>query len=676
MSKETVKEALSRLLLAHYDAFSLTVANAPAPGWKAAAVVVDRTMPEAEARVLGIDDDGVPHSAVLGIDSDQALTPADAVERLEALLSDEPLFDGDVLETNLRPALDWFGVTAAPSGFARASVDAFRFTTGGAWPQFANPVFLEKLVAQEEARLVKLGRGIMQAAIDRDALDALRGLADVSSGTLRFYAGTGQKSDWRRQAAQVYPLLASAMSKPINRRIARAIDAGTPLAPVLESVLNIPTKILNRLRNMTWGSHGVREQDLLAFASEVPADWFPQKEDEWAAFCDAAVILPTLAVTSGRPVGELVQGCAGRWDEFLNRMLESVDVALPHDVDDQWQARQDEIIRLKGNRDERRAVLLNAVYDVRDIVAAFGDQVVLPMAVWHASYEGVETVFFNDGHEAVVADAASRILFDKKGAPAILEASRRWHHHAMAMETRIQARIYEATEWPMLTKPLQAPNGLWLVPLNTSAKIMEEGQRMNHCVGGYTKACRANGHHIISVREGNPDGHSICTMELAPDGQKFTSRQERAYGNGRPSAEATAACSWYRMMVNGRLVQVNMDDIIAFRQAVAIAGNTGDTAVTVVDPVDARCGYDWRDPREITRAYRQWADKQKSASGEDLQPYLAKVWRKGGVQSMLDSEAIRHVAVALNPYVRRQFDKTRHAAVAAPASENPAPTPC
>src|SRR5690606_9208877 len=114
--------------------------------------------------------------------------------------------------------------------------------------------------------------------------------------------------------------------------------------------------------------------------------------------------------------------------------------------------------------------------------------------------------------------------------------------------------------WPPLCNPVQAPNGVWIVPLTDPRELNDEGRAapdsngvcgLNHCVGGYAYACRSGRSHILSLRAGGSHGPGIKRlstveiMSVVPGEVDLNVRQHRGPSNRAPDRSATLALEWF-----------------------------------------------------------------------------------------------------------------------------------
>lgn len=153
-----------------------------------------------------------------------------------------------------------------------------------------------------------------------------------------------------------------------------------------------------------------------------------------------------------------------------------------------------------------------------------------------------EGVFFSNVVPAQV------VLLQKNATWAsIFRAQHEWHAQRAAREqARREAdqkayREYlarqDAKTWDSALTAGEV-KGVWAEPLTTGRALREEGNRMNHCVGGYVDTCQGGKSRIFSLKKGTEEG----TLELVKSPQKtWKVRQVFGPSNTAVSKELAAA---------------------------------------------------------------------------------------------------------------------------------------
>lgn len=298
----------------------------------------------------------------------------------------------------------------------------------------------------------------------------------------------------------------------------------------------------------------------------------------------------------GQAVSDLVRMSKGKWCEFIDKVTKA---AYPLDTD--------------PNRLDQHAGIRNAMAEARAMVVSFQSAVVLPVAGYaQASSE----LFLSSTIRNVATESAYRILFSGRSAAEVADMSRRYgqeRHAMLAGEGGILAELRKGRiandlapdEWPALSARIQAPNGIWLVPLQSQREFQSEGKVMDHCVGKSTQTYSARAKdcsiHIVSARAMKEDGsmQSLSTAEfegITSGSPSLQTLQHHGMSNSTPPKDALDAMDWYVSMVEAGQVAVNWEEIRAYL----------DDRLVDMDELERDCDYDWRDRDQIDAALGPW----------------------------------------------------------------------
>jgi hypothetical protein len=162
----------------------------------------------------------------------------------------------------------------------------------------------------------------------------------------------------------------------------------------------------------------------------------------------------------------------------------------------------------------------------------------------------------------------------------LLQASRSWHEVVGKLGFLGSLKLQM---WPALSEPVEAPNGLQLVPLTSSSELVAEGNLMSHCVGGYTSKCLSGDSHILSIRD--PEGKHLSTLQLVQEGRMVLNAQNKAFANKAPSQAASQAADWYVEQVNSGQLVIDWDALSAEHSRAAASGEI--TQVLGYDATDS-----------------------------------------------------------------------------------------
>jgi hypothetical protein len=520
----------------------------------------------------------------------------------------------------------------------------------------------------DDETLTEIRRAFMKAlspvvaAIDAEALKALRATAGFSRSDFAFYApGEGgadreQRRGQRLQAASAYPMLAAAMAR--NLRTKLAIDGAKPLVEALidgfggrDGKSAFSKGSLRRLQGLDWPvPNGVTPEWLAEKIGSLPPDWFPKSPEEWDAFLSVARALGrTLPLVSGISFPDLVAGCAGKWIDFRKRLAKAYTDTRPPENLTEDQRR--DWLRNPVVPDESFGALQNAVIELEHMIETFARLVVMPAA---ATIGGDAKPYLGESQRSAARHAAARLLFGGKNAASIFETSRHFatqleHIQQIAAGEPERPAFRQVAEdgWAPLCNSVIAPNGVSIVPLTDPRELADEGRGLggksplnedgshglSHCVGGYSESCRKHGHHIMSFRLINPDGtfKRLSTIELGPISQgdhDLKVRQHRGRNNNEPPVDARDAWDWFREAVRDARVPLNYEGIRQYLIGIVSRWS---------DDVERMCGYKWREENAIERSLRAF------------DPYLGKGLRGLPAERFTELPDVEAVGLEITP---------------------------
>jgi len=480
--------------------------------------------------------------------------------------------------------------------------------------------------ALEEARSPAIA-----ASVDPRGVEALRAVNGATLNDLHFYSGEGERPERRRQAAASFPLLASKLSSTLSLKM--AIDRAKPLLDAVVAAMDgkaggtIGRAAIRKLASVRESPYRTDIDTLMEFASRVPAEWIPSSGEDWRAFCTLAEGIVRQLRVPPESTAALLKGCSGRWADFARKVATAA--GSPEDVPPEQ-------------------ALPRSFHDAANMIECLADVAVMPLAAHgHCTSEAMVTPEIR----IAAIDAARRMVLGDRAAAAVLDNSRRWHHERddildatriAADERRMQLLAGVPPDgWPGLTDAVQAPNGLWLVPLDTPELLRWEGLRepdptgaegLHHCVGGYATRCMRADCHIVSVREILDDGtyRRLSTIEfdrLNPRSDQLSVVQNRGKGNGDPSGPAQDATAWFMETVARGQVPLHRERIAAFQELMQGAA----------DGVERFCGYDWKDREILSAAVGPWIR------------FLDRGYRRGDLDAYLGMGEIAEVGGTFAP---------------------------
>jgi len=427
----------------------------------------------------------------------------------------------------------------------------------------------------------------------------LLGQGNWTAPAYAFYARQGLAGERRRQAGRLYPAFANAIAKVAP--IGDLIDAGRPFESALaEAVAPLQGAVpsLSALRRLRTLPAGTAYEDLgraIAVADRLPPDWLPERPEGWRALIAAAGPLTQTTDALGLRLPDVVAHARTDWEG----LAEANAKAFSTD---------------SGSGRPSRSSLSGA----RDMAERFRDTLV--SQILRASARAVG--------EADTLRIAGAVLFGGKALPGIQRLQDRWHRGLDRFEAGLPVSE-KSHSWPAPFPPYAAGDGIEIVCLTSEADLKAEGAKgadatgaegLDHCVGGYGKACYTGESHVASIRRRTAGGYvrlSTVEFEAAPDAEGLVAVQHYGRGNARPCAAASGALAGLLAALQDGRHPLDSE---------ALVERDGD---------EYEDAYDWRDPGAMGQAFATWS------------AYLPRDVARGGLPAL--AARIEAVAATLGP---------------------------
>jgi len=184
-----------------------------------------------------------------------------------------------------------------------------------------------------------------------------------------------------------------------------------------------------------------------------------------------------------------------------------------------------------------------------------------------------------------------KLLLEDKTTADFLRLNRLWHRGGNRAPIELRPFL-QYGEWVPLFYQMTLSNGISVQCLTTAAELVDEGNRLHHCVGGYASACQRGHSHILSFRKGDI---SIATLELSEgrghgpslaDG-RLRNVQFRGDNNTRPITAASEAWEELRQMINRKE--------IALSEEVGLTKRAKEYHATGLTPLEKLTGFSLRE---------------------------------------------------------------------------------
>lgn len=129
----------------------------------------------------------------------------------------------------------------------------------------------------------------------------------------------------------------------------------------------------------------------------------------------------------------------------------------------------------------------------------------------------------------------------------LLRQSVVWHKEISsitpASESDTPASGCAVNDWPGLLRTPFCVGGISIVSLVSNNELVQEGFRLQHCVGSYVDRCLTGDTHVVSFRDQQGGSLSTAEIELELDGGRQTPRviQHNGFENSTPPLECSLA---------------------------------------------------------------------------------------------------------------------------------------
>jgi hypothetical protein len=208
---------------------------------------------------------------------------------------------------------------------------------------------------------------------------------------------------------------------------------------------------------------------------------------------------------------------------------------------------------------------------LKDFLDDFENRVILPHICLFEEENNVDNLYRT--HKAKPKSVIKYL--DTFSIKKLFKFSFDWH----TPERRVQLnKILELGDlniedsWESITESkFISNNNLKVICLNNGKHLIDEGNRMNHCVGSYVKRCLFNNSNIISIRDENNTSLSTAELMFSPqegsntykkgDDFKLTLIQHRGKSNETPSKECIDTLKEFMEALKKNKININPDVI-------------------------------------------------------------------------------------------------------------------
>jgi hypothetical protein len=348
----------------------------------------------------------------------------------------------------------------------------------------------------------------------------------------------------RLQAATAFPMLVPMLLNPVRAkgwndvmrsqtnkrtitRIAAAIDAGEPLFKTLADAFEVPVEtirwIVGKELPSGWMIDGQRMGWLFRMISWVAPEMRPANLHQFEQMMEAARAMSAPLQLVG---GE--QRCVS--------VLHDPRLALTMR---RWLSERLAVDYSRVATEPTENQLTRDVADSRDFV----EMLYLDL---HAHCDLLVTV----GDEA---DALQRFVLDWARTCSLaqfLAMSRRWHESLLLRTGETIEDSSVPQSWPPVLAASVALGGRTIVELVDTASLVEEGRRLQHCVGTYSDLCMRRDGLLFSLRDAAGNPCSTLQLRISDERPTVAIVQHRGSGNAAASEDCRKAADQLLALLN------------------------------------------------------------------------------------------------------------------------------
>ena len=388
--------------------------------------------------------------------------------------------------------------------------------------------------------LAKVEHAILRAALagfleglDDEVLAVMRaeGAADVETYN-HFWNADGAFRRNRIQAARSFPFFAG----PIRGdwRLRRAVDRGDPLGRELAARYDVQPRTIQQVRALV-PSYVPPEQRavLLKRLDQLPAEYLPKTDGDWAAFLELSEPLSDLATVLEVDFPHLAAPFSSGWEN--GRTLLSSKLGAEFDVAAIYEMMQ-------------ATYRYGVCPQIRDELIAAGRRKSVPddpPAVFFPTWFGRYPLARLAGMAGDWRDAYRQFSLERLGL----------RNPALASKLSWTGLFETAVGYS---------HGRYRVLELTSRQALElEGREQEHCVASYAVKCLMGVSAIFSIRDRH-SGKALSTFEIGLVGDTPALLRHHARGNERPQSDLQALATRFVEQV---LLAVPTSRIAAVRKA-------------------------------------------------------------------------------------------------------------
>ncbi|NBX65767.1 MAG: hypothetical protein EBQ96_02095 [Proteobacteria bacterium] len=370
----------------------------------------------------------------------------------------------------------------------------------------------------------------------------------------------------------------------------------------------------------------------LRILNKLPTQWLPKSAEEARKL---ATICNTIADDENNGVSREEKPVYKKLGDLLERYARKFDLVSP---------------LVKGKKADKTEIMYLVLHDVAeqssislggrdtDFHKHLCNQIILTEVFRHATAAGYSVAEILSDKELtdVLPNAygfggdLARTVFNGMTAIKMASLSHRWHGHEARLHTR-SGKYDKSAQWEPLFETFER-NGIIYECLTSTAALVQEADKLGHCVRGYTHSCVIKNSHIISIRAA--DGSWDTTLEVQESDKNAHKRTVRIVQHEGAN------------QVRGEKLPAHQQDAAAYITAFINKSKVDwkkideGRAPYRKDEMLIRIGFDYSDTKACNDAYDAWRGTFKDLFKE---PTRDAYLRSRGITAMLEKRYPKRV---------------------------------
>jgi len=255
--------------------------------------------------------------------------------------------------------------------------------------------------------------------------------------------------------------------------------------------------------------------------------------------------------------------------------------------------------------DEAHAIMDRVTNLYKDAIRDYSKSILMPKIISSLQDSDKKGDFYiSDKAQERLDQIIISTLFKGLSKKDLLAFSDHWH--APLQQTKTQkAKDFDGQNWEPLfrEKEIIIPSEIidvngpqWkLVCLTNPEELKKEGEKLKHCVGGYSDKCLIGDSHIVSVV--NNKGAPVSTIEFELNYRvgQYKIKQHHGKHNSSPCPESKAIEEWLKEEIEKRNIDID------YKNLGEKAKERREKPITLLERVIRQIGFNPVDPNKVKK---------------------------------------------------------------------------